>query len=162
MKNTNNNQFTYMGNRDIKTYYNWITEKTKNNENYSYKIMAAVDDYSVFDLLQFKIDTDGDFTQQYIELKGRYINFTDFPDMAIDRSKVEKLQKLSYVTGIPSYICAIYYPDSKICIWKIDQEKKYQVTEMVCQESQADPSRKGKIKKQMILLPHSKAYIYNF
>ena len=138
--------FTYMGNKDIQTYYNWITDKTKNDEYYRYDILANVNDYSVYDIMQFKFDCDGDYTQQYIELKGRYINFTDYPDSAIDKSKVISLQKLTNTTGIPSYFCAIYYNDHKLCLWKIDPDKEYQTTTMECQETQADPNRTAKKK----------------
>lgn len=157
-----NNSFNYYGNKDIQTYYNWITEKTKDDELYHYEVLANVNDYSIYDIMQFKYDCDGDYSQQFIELKGRYINFTDYPDSAIDYSKVVNLQRLSYTTGIPSYFCAIYYNDNKLCLWQIDEEKDYQFTELICQESQADPNRNGKVKKKMVLFPISEAKTFSF
>lgn len=149
-----------MANNDIQTYYNWITNKTKNDEYYRYEVLANVNDFSRYDILQMKVDCDGDFTQQYIELKGRYINFTDYPDSAIDKSKIVSLQKLTNTTGIPSYFCAIYYNDKKLCLWRIDPDKDYQTTKIHCQETQADPTRTAKKNKDMVLFPLSEAKIY--
>lgn len=155
------NQFKTYGDRDINVYYNWLMDKTKNDETHRYEVLANCNEYSVYDILQMKMDCDGDFTQQFIELKGRYINFTDYPESAVDYSKINKLQRLTIMTGVPTFMCAIYYPSKKLCFWQIDPEKVYEAVEMECQESKADPNRQGKVKKKMVLLPLSEAKVYN-
>lgn len=155
------NDFSYYGNKDIITYYNWLKKKTENDEYYIYDVLANVNDYSRYDLMQMKTDVDGDYTLQFIELKGRYLDINQYPDSAVEYNKIYQLQKFSYMTNIPSYLVAIYYNNNKLCIWKIDPEKEYEFDEYLNTGSKCDPNRQEKEMKKMVHLPFSEAKIYN-
>lgn len=148
-----------MGNKDIKVYYYWIKDKTKNDENYTYDILANTDDFSPYDILQMRFDTDGEFTQQFIEIKGRNINYTDKEDSILEDYKVKKLQKITRCTGIPTYYCAIYFLDNKLLLWKINPEKEYEIDRMEMNKSYCGDNRK--VMKDVVHFPYKEANKYN-
>lgn len=157
---TNKTILNYMANVDIKTYGLWLKHKSAQTDEYNYKFLASIDDFEIYDGLQLKIDTDGNISQQFIEIKGRYVNYDSYEDCAIDATKIKELQKLTAISDIPTYICAIYYNDAKICLWKIDAETEYKSEMMRCFESQIDPNKNNMIEKEMVKLLLSNANTY--
>lgn len=149
----------YMADRDTFCYSQFLKYHSAKDEFHNYQYLAVVDDFSVYDGMQIKTDTDGEIKQHFIELKGRYVDITAFSDCAIDAFKIRQLQRLSYCSNIPTYIIGIYYKDSKLAIWKIDDEKEYKTELMECWESQIDLSKNGKVTKEMVKLPLSEATI---
>lgn len=143
----------YMANRDVFLYNAFLKYHSEKDEFHNYEFLASVDEYSIYDGMQIKTDLDGDINQQFIELKGRYCNISDFNDCAIDGYKIKQLQKLAYCSNIPTYIIAIYYPDSKLVIWRIDDEKEYETVILECQQSQIDTTKQDIIAKEMVKLP---------
>ena len=153
--------FEVWANNDIRTYYNWLKNKTKNNTDYNYSICAAVDEFSPYDLVQFKTDSDGDADYSFIELKGRNIGINEFEDCAVESYKIKNILRISSTAGKEAYIVAIYYKSSKLSIWKLDPEANYISESMFCQWHTADGTGQKKM-KEMVKLPLSDAKIYNF
>lgn len=161
--NTTENKFKTMGKKDLKAYYRFMKEQTKDCQKYNYEYCANLDQYSTYDVFQIKINLyNGTQQFQYVELKGRDIPITKHPDCAVDLSKIQKLQQLTITTGIPSYVVGIYYLSDKITIWKLDENKQYPFEKMWVTETQADESRQQKVLKDMVLLDFKDAVIYDF
>lgn len=149
----------YMNNQDIYTYTEFLKYHSAKDEFHKYQFLASTDDYSIYDGMQLKFDMDGEVKQSFIELKGRFVDIDKYNDCAVDTSKIKELQRLSYLSNIPTYIVAIYYNDSKLAIWKIDPDKEYQSEVMRCFYSQIDLNKNGYVNKDMVKLPMEEATI---
>lgn len=149
-----------MANRDIFLYNAFLKYHSQKDEFHNYEFLASVDNYSVYDGMQIKTDSDGCIKQQFVELKGRYCNITDFDDCAIDSYKIRQLQRIAYCSNIPTYLIGIYYPDSKLVIWKIDETKEYETVIMECQKSQIDTTKQEIVPKEMVKLQLEDGKIY--
>lgn len=152
--------FDVMANKDIVAYYNWLDKINKKQNEYKYSICAAVDPYSPFDLIQIKNDADGNSTLSYIELKGRNVDINQYDDCIVEEYKIKNLQSLGASTSTPIYIVALYYPSSKLAIWRIDDSTPYYIEKIKCKWHTA--KNDDKIEKDMVKLPLSEAKIYNF
>lgn len=150
----------YMDRRDTYLYREFLNHHNSKDEFHTYNFLASVDEFSIYDGMQLKFDIDGEVKQNFIELKGRYVYISEYKDCAVDLKKIQQLQKLSFNSNIPTYLIGIYYLDSKLCIWKIDEERKYQTKWMWVEESQIDPEKRNKkVWKEMALLPFDEGTI---
>ena len=145
--------------KDVQVYYDWLMDKTKDDECYRYDVLSNVNDWAEYDCMQIKFDCDGDYRQQALELKGRPFESTRYPDCGINIEKVQSLQRFSNCTNIPVYLVALYYSDRKICIWQIDPDKEYQFENRMCEQTQSDWS-KGKVEKKIVPFMISEAKKY--
>ena len=145
--------------KDIRVYAQWLQWASEKRQCEKYDLCPVVNEWSNYDCFQIKYDCDGDWQLQCLELKGRYYKSTAFPDCIVEYTKIKKLQRYSATTNIPVFLIGIYYPDRKMCIWKIDPEKEYQIVDRLCEHTQDDWS-KGKIIKQVVAFPMTEAKKY--
>ena len=157
-----NNNFQLYADKGLNIYYNWLMQKTRNNEYYNYELLANMDEYGCYDIMQIRHDNEdySSTSTSYIEIKTREIPFYMYDDCVIDAYKITNLQKLSYHTGNRCFIAAIYQMDNKIALWEISAEEQYNtVVKEVNWHTAA--LQDGKKNKEMIALPLSEAKIYN-
>lgn len=157
------NEHQEWGNEGIEIYNNWLRKKSKNNEDYHFELYSAVDIFSPFDLMQIKRNNEDYSIEdiQYIEIKIRNIDISDYEDCQVDNEKIMKLQKLSLMTGSKCFLAAIYKVDKKIAIWHIEADAEYQTTEKNVPWHSVCPQW-GKKTKIMAVLPLKDAKIYNY
>lgn len=157
------NEHQEWGNVGNEIYYNWLMDKTKHNEDYHFELLATVDKFAAYDLMQIKRNNEDYSIEdiQYIEIKIRNIGISDYEDCQVDNEKIMKLQKLSIMTGHKCYLAAIYKVDHKIAIWEIDTDNEYQTRETTAIWHTAAPQW-GKKTKIMAVLPLKDAKIYNY
>ena len=157
------NEHQTWGNEGIEIYSKWLQNKTKNNDKFTFELYSAVDIFSPFDLIQIKRSLE-DFSIEeieYIEIKIRNIDISDYEDCTVDIEKITKLQKLSLMTGSKCFLAAIYKVDHKIAIWEIQTDEAYQTRETTAIWHTAAPQW-GKKTKIMAVLPLKDAKIYNY
>ena len=155
------NKFQLKGDEGLNIYYKWITTETK-NKNYTYDILANMDEYGTYDVKQLKHRKD-DYTitsTSYVEIKTRNNTSYQFEDCVIDSYKIFNLQKLSATTGVKVFLCAIY-TDNKLAIWEIDPNKQYPIINKEVPWHTVRPED-GKRIKEMVPLPLNEAKKYNY
>lgn len=157
------NEHQKWGNVGNEIYYNWLLDKTKNNEGYHFELLATVDKFAAYDLMQIKRNVEDYSIEdiQYIEIKIRNIDISDYEDCTVDIEKITKLQKLSLMTGSKCFLAAIYKVNKKIAIWQIEADAEYQTRETTAIWHTAAPQW-GKKTKIMAVLPLKDAKIYNY
>lgn len=158
-----NNNFQLYGDKGLNIYYKWLMNKTRNNEYYSYELLANMDEFSCYDIMQIRHDNEdySDTSISYIEIKTREVPFYMYEDCVIDAYKITNLQKLSYHSGNRCFIAAIYTNDKKIAIWEISAEDQYStITKEVNWHTAS--LEDGKKVKEMVALSLNDAKIYNY
>lgn len=159
----NIDKFQLYGDEGLNIYYNWINTKSRYDENYTYEILANLDKYSCYDVMQIKHFNEDytDTTTSYIEIKTRDISIFEYDDCVIDSYKIFNLQKLSAATNNKCFLCAIYKGDNKIALWEINPRKRYQTIAKNVNWHTANLAD-GKKTKEMVALPLKEAKIYNY
>ena len=154
-------RFTQLANRDLKNYWGFLQARNKKTEDAKFVLFSNVDPFSPVDCIQRKYDESGDFSEANIELKGRNIDITTYPDCLVDLSKVQSLMKIADQSGNPSFVVALYYQSGKLAIWKIEPDAEYQVSNKTTLKYSAAPEQ-GKQAKAVVSLPLSDASIHSF
>lgn len=154
-------RFTALANRDLRNYWGFLQARNKKTEDAKFVLFSNVDPFSPVDCIQRKYDESGDFSEANIELKGRNIDITTYPDCLVDLSKVQSLMKIADQSGNPSFVVALYYQSGKLAIWKIEPDAEYQVSEKTTLKYSAAPEQ-GKQAKAVVSLPLSDASIHSF
>lgn len=154
--------FQLYGNKGLNLYYNWLKKKTADNENYWFELLANMDEFSHYDILQIKHSAEDytDTSTSFIEIKTRDVCLYRYEDCVVDSYKIFNLQKLSALTNNKSYLVAIYTGDNKLAMWEIDPDTQYSTISKEVQWHTADLSGIKKM-KEMVSLPISEAKIYN-
>lgn len=158
-----NNKFQLYADRGLNIYYKWLMDKTKNSEYYNYELLANMNEYSCYDIMQIRHSNEdySDTSTTYIEIKTREVPLYQYDDCVIDAYKIFNLQKLSYQTNNRCFLAAIYVNENKIALWEISPEETYTtITKEVNWHTAAIED--GKKVKEMVSLPISEAKIYNY
>lgn len=159
----NKNNFQLYGDKGLNIYYKWLSDVTKNNTEYSYELLASMDEYATYDIMQIRHSTSDytDTTTSYIEIKTRDVPLYMYDDCVIDAYKIHNLQKLSYLSGNRAFLAAIYTNENKIALWEIEKDREYTtITKEVNWHTAAIED--GKKIKEMVSLPIKEAKIYNY
>lgn len=147
--------------KDFWTFNKWVQSRTA-NKPHTYTLAMSGDITSEWDCVMLKYlptamkDT---LTTSFFELKGRNVSITQFPDMVVDESKIDRLQEISKCS--PTFVVGIYYENKQLAIWSVTPDTNFTVTEMWCNQSTIDPLQK-KVKKKMCHLPLTLANVYHF
>lgn len=161
--NNDNTNFQLYGNKGLNIYYKWLKQKTKDNEYYNYELLANMDEFSCYDIMQVRHDNDdySSTSTSYIEIKTRDVPFYQYEDCVIDAYKVFNLQKLAYATNNRCFLVAIYANEKKLALWEISPEEQYTT---ITKEVQWHTAAMDGVKKnkEMVSLPLSEAKIYNY
>ena len=154
-------RFTALADKDLRNYWGFLSDINKRSDDSKFVLFSNVDPFSPVDCIQRKYDVDGDFTEANIELKGRNVDISAYPDCVVDLSKIKSLMHLADQTNNASYVVALYYQSGKLAIWKIEPDGEYQVTEKTTLKYSAAPEQ-GRQAKAVVSLPLSDASICNF
>lgn len=154
-------RFTTLANRDLRNYWGFLNDRNKKSEDCKFVLFSNVDPFSPVDCIQRKYDTDGDFVEANIELKGRNVDIGAYPDCMVDLHKIQSLIHLADQTNNASYVVALYYKSGKLAIWKIDPDGEYKVENKTTTRYSAAPEQ-GKHCKPVVSLPLSEASICTF
>lgn len=158
-----NDNFQLYADNGLNIYYKWLIDKTKDNQYYNYEVLANMDRYSCYDIMQIRHSNEdySDTATSYIEVKTRTVSLYQYDDCLIDAFKISNLQKLSYHTNNRCFLAAIYLNDNKIALWEISPEDVYSTTTKEVNWHTA-AIEDGKKVKEMVSLPISEAKIYNY
>lgn len=161
--NKDNSEFKKISDEGTEIYFKWLRAATSKNEDYTFELLQAVDEYSPYDLMQIKRNIEDYSVEatQYIEIKIRNINIDSYKDCLIDDYKIYNLQKLSMITGNKCFLAAIYKTNKKIVLWEIDTENTYETREVTALWHTQEPQL-GKKPKNMCVLPLKDGKVYNY
>lgn len=154
-------RFTTLANRDLKNYWGFLNGINKKAEDTRYVLFSNCDPFSPIDCIQRKYDCEGYYTEANIELKGRTISIDQYDNCIIDLHKIQSLMRIADQSGNPSFVVALYYPSSKLAIWRIEPDAEYNIETKGTLKYSAAPER-GKQAKAVVSLPLSDATICNF
>lgn len=154
-------RFTALADKDLRNYWGFLSDINKRSDDCRYQLFSNCDCFSSVDCIQRKYDADGDFTEANIELKGRNVDISAYPDCVIDLHKIQSLMHLADQTNNASYVVALYYQSGKLAIWRIDPDNEYKVENKTTLKYSAAPEQ-GQTVKQVVSLPLSDASIHSF
>lgn len=97
-------------------------------------------------------------TLSTVELKGRNIEIDQYSNGMCEYEKIEHLQNTAN-DNVNAFLIAIYYPSSKMAIWKIDKHKEYNYLLIPCRNHTVKDD--GKKLKKIVYLPMSEAKIFD-
>jgi len=154
-------RFTALADKDLRNYWGFLSSINKKSEDCKFVLFSNCDCFSSVDCIQRKYDADGDFTECNVELKGRNVDISAYPDCVVDLSKIQSLIHLADQTNNASYVVALYYQSAKLAIWRIDPDTEYKVENKTTLKYSAAPEQ-GQTVKQVVSLPLSDASIHSF
>lgn len=152
----------------IKIYSDFISKKYAKSEYYNYECLAAINEFSLYDLQVQKHDKEdyGDYSTVYVEIKMRddNVSYTDYDTSVIDAYKITNLQKLAYITDCRVFVAVIYPKDKKILQWEIEADEQYNTDnkEVIWKSKSLSEGEIYKLQKCLVHLPISQAKIYNY
>lgn len=152
---------TTLAKRDIRNYWKWLSDINAKSDDCRYRLFEDCDPFALCDCIQRKIDTEGDYTECNVELKGRDILINAYDDCVVDQRKVNQLQHLAIQSGKPTFIVALYYPSGQLAIWEVDTERQYTTVIKNTPIHTAAPEV-GRDDKLMVSLPLAEARVYTF
>lgn len=122
-----------------------------------YKVFADVDDYAPYDAVMLSVEGE----VSYIELKERRVMITDYPDCAVDASKIRGLQRIKQETGRKVFLVALYPMSGQVAIWRISADEYYHTeTRRANSRTVWQGGPRAKMPKEMVKLPLATAKIY--
>lgn len=154
-------RFTALADKDLRNYWSFLSDINKRSDDSKFVLFSNVDPFSPVDCIQRKYNVDGDFTEANIELKGRNVDISAYPDCVVDLHKIQSLMHLADQTNNASYVVALYYQSGKLAIWRIDPDTEYKVENKTTLKYSAAPEQ-GQTVKQVVSLPLSDASIHSF
>lgn len=154
-------RFTALADKDLRNYWGFLSSINAKSDDCRYQLFSNCDCFSSVDCIQRKYDANGDFTEANIELKGRNVDISAYPDCVIDLHKIHSLMHLADQTNNASYVVALYYQSGKLAIWKIDPNTEYKVENKTTLKYSAAPEQ-GQTVKQVVSLPLADASIHPF
>lgn len=156
------------GRMGIKIFSDFINRKNEANESYYYECLAAVSEFSPYDMMILKRDLDdwGSYSTTYHEIKMRdeNISINDYDTSVVDASKITTLQKIAYQTNNRTFINVIYPKNRIICQWEIKADTEFDSTnkEVKWQSESINKKQEVKLAKLLVELPINQAKKYRY
>lgn len=153
--------------RALKHYNNFVHRNISGltANTLCFNVCPSMERFSPYDVVQVRMTTDDDGNpiqeMEFVELKGRDVRFNDFSDCEINDYKVYDLQKVARESGKDCWLCALYYLDDIIMLWKIDPNLNYEIVQKEALKYTVTPED-GTEKKGMIKFPYDMGYRYKY